>query len=240
VEWGYFNRYGSWKKNSSQERLPFAISNIVFPEGGGMPQRIAILMLAALVYVGPQSTTQLTQKEAESHCELTQEDYAVYAVLITGLGRPEDPEEAWQGKEILIASLTAAPADTKSHWGGWGFRSNSKATPNHDTVVDFERKAHSLCELKPQFGDVQPYRVVTQEELDKVFKGGHWEDFYKKYPQAGGVWAFSRPGYNSARNQAVLYVSHACGSLCGTGHLYFLAKRNDRWAVQNRLMLWIS
>jgi hypothetical protein len=97
-----------------------------------------------------------------------------------------------------------------------------------------------LCELKPQFGDVRTYRIVAQKELDEVFRGGHWEDFYKKYPQAGGVWTFSRPGYNSARNEAVLYVGHACGSLCGTGHLYFLAKRNDQWIVQNRLMLWIS
>lgn len=206
-----------------------------------MTQRSAMLLLAALVcHVGPQSAAQKTPPKAASHCELTQDDYAVYAGLITGLGRPEDPEEAWQGKEVLIVGRTAAPADTKSHWGGWGFRSNSKAAPSHDTVVDFERKAHSLCELKPQFGDAGSYRVISREELDRIFKEGQWEDFYKKYPKAGGVWTFSRPGYNAARNEAVLYVGHACGSLCGTGHLYFLAKRNDQWTVQNRLMLWIS
>ena len=206
-----------------------------------MTQTIAMLLLAALVCsVGPQSTAQRTTQKGESHCELTQDDYAVYVALITGLGRPEDPEEAWQGKEILIVGLTAAPADTKSHWGGWGFRSNSKAAPSPDTVVDFERKARGLCILKPQFGDPGSYKVVTQEELDRIFKGGQWGDFYKKYPQAGGVWTFSRPGYNPARNEAVLYVGHSCGSLCGTGHLYFLAKRNDQWTVQNRLMLWIS
>jgi hypothetical protein len=202
---------------------------------------IATLLLAALVcHLSPQSTAQKTPQKAESHCELTPDDYAVYTALITGLGRPEDPEEARQGKKNVIVGLTAAPGDTKSHWGSWGFRSNSKAAPGHDTVIDFERKARSLCVVKSQFGDAESCKIITQEELDKVFKGGHWEDFYKKYPQAGGVWTFSRPGYNSERNEAVLYVGHACGSLCGTGHLYFLVKRNDQWTVQNRLMLWIS
>jgi hypothetical protein len=206
-----------------------------------MTPRIAMLLLATLIcYPSPQSTAQRTPQKAESHCELTQDDYAVYAALISGLGRPEDPEEAWQGKEILIVGLTAAPGDTKSHWGGWGFRSSSKAAPSQETVVDFERKARSSCALETQFGDVESHKVITQEELDKIFKEGQWEDFYKKYPKAGGVWAFSRPGYNSARNEAVLYVSHACGSLCGTGHIYFLAKKKDQWTVQNRLLLWIS
>lgn len=206
-----------------------------------MTKRVAMLLLTALVcYVSPQSTAQNTPQKVKSHCELTQDDYAVYAALITGLGRPEDPEEAWQGKEILIVGLTAAPRDTKSHWGDWGFRSKSKAAPSHDTIVDFERKARSSCVLKAEFGDAESYKVIAQEELDKIFKEGGWEDFYKKYPETGGVWTFSRPGYNSAGNEAVLYVGHSCGSLCGTGHLYFLAKQNDQWIVQNRLMLWIS
>jgi len=206
-----------------------------------MAKSIAVLLLAVLAcHLSPQVTAQKTPQKVKSHCELTQDDYSVYAALITGLGRPEDPEEAWQGKEILIAGLTAADADTKSHWGTWGFRSKSKAVPSHDTIVDFERKARSSCVLKPQFGDVESYKVITQAELDNIFKEGGWEDFYKKYPKAGGVWTFSRPGYNSARNEAVLSVGHACGSLCGTGHLYFLAKQNNQWTVLNRLMLWIS
>jgi hypothetical protein len=200
-----------------------------------------MLLLALVCLVGSQSTAQKTPPRAESGCELTPDDYAVYAALMNGLGRPEDPEEAWQGKEILIVDLTAvAPADTRSHWGGWGFRSSSKAAPSKDTVADFEEKAHSSCALKPQFGDADSHKVITQEELDKIFKGGRWEDFYRKHPKAGGYWQFSRPGYNSARDEAVLYVSHVCGMLCGTGHLYFLAKQNDQWTVKNRLMLWIS
>jgi hypothetical protein len=206
-----------------------------------MTKSVAVLLLTVLVcQVSPQVTAQKTPQKVKSHCELTQDDYAVYESLITGLGRPEDPEEAWQGKEIIIANFTAAEADTTSHWGTWGFRSKSKAAPRHGTIVDFERKAHSSCVLTPQSGGAESYKLITQGELDKAFKGGGWQGFYKEYPEAGGYWIFSRPGYNSARNEAVLSVSHQCGELCGTGHLYFLTKQNGEWKVQNRLMLWIS
>jgi hypothetical protein len=66
------------------------------------------------------------------------------------------------------------------------------------------------------------------------------QQFYKQYPEADLYWIFSRPGYNSSRTEALLDVTHWCGELCGTGHLYFLAKQNGKWKVQNRLMLWIS
>ena len=206
-----------------------------------MSQKLVMVLLSALVLYG--SNPHVPQKNPSrpaSRCELSDDDYAVYAALINGLGKPEDPEEAWQGKQLLISDVTSGPRDTHSHFGTWGYRSNSKAAPRHGTVVDFEKKARNSCNLKSQFADGRPYKIIAREELDKIFKEGSWEDFYKKYPEAGGVWAFSRPGYNSQRNEAVLYVSHACGMLCGTGHLFYLVRQNNQWKVQNRLMLWIS
>jgi hypothetical protein len=229
-------------RDSSQENPPFAIIQCG-PQGRHMTKKIAVLLWTALVCsISSQGTAQESSRKVNSHCELTQDDYAVFAALITGLGPPEDPEEAWQGKEILIVGLTAAGADMKSHWGGWGVRSKSKAASSRDTIMDFERKARSSCVLKPQFGDAKSYKIIAREELDEIFKkrNGSWENFYEKYPEAGGVWTFSRPGYNSARNEALLSVSHTCGMLCGTGHLYFLAKQDNQWTVLNRLMLWIS
>lgn len=206
-----------------------------------MAKLIIVLLLTVLFcYASVLGAQKKAPQELKSGCELTGDDYAVYAALIAGLGHPEDPEEAWQGKQILVVDHTAGPGDTKSHWGTWGFRSKSKAAPSHDTLVNFERKGRSSCVLKPEFSDAAPYKLITQQELADAFKEGGWENFYRRYPEAGGVWTLSRPGYNSARSEAVLSVSHGCGLLCGTGHLYFLAKQNNEWVVVNRLMLWIS
>jgi hypothetical protein len=64
-----------------------------------MTRSIAVLLLILLACpVGPQVTAQKTPQKVKLHCELTQDDYAVYSALITALGRPEDPEEAWAGE----------------------------------------------------------------------------------------------------------------------------------------------
>ncbi len=86
---------------------------------------------------------------------------------------------------------------------------------------------------------------MPSEEKSGYFKrdrkhGDGWQEFYKNHPKAAGFWTFSRPGYNPARDEALLYVTHNCGWLCGTGHLYLLAKEDGRWKVKNRLFLWIS
>jgi hypothetical protein len=207
----------------------------------GIALRFATLLLIVFVHcLGAQNTSQQSPGKAKSPCQLTQGDYAVYAALAEALSLPEHPENASQRKENLIADTTAAPRDIRSHFGTWGYRSKSKAAPGKDTVAAFERKAQSSCLLHPEFGDRKSYKVITQGDVDKAFKDGGWQGFYKEHPEAGGYWIFSRPGYNSERNKAVLSVSHWCGELCGTGYLYFLTKQNDQWKVQNRLMLWIS
>jgi hypothetical protein len=199
-----------------------------------------LLLIAFLPRLNAQNTSQKPSGKARPSCQLTQADYAVYRALVDALAVPEYPENALQLKQILIADTTAAPRDVRSHFGTWGYHSKFNAAPRKDTVVDFERKAQSSCRLNSDFGDGKSHKVIAQAEMDKAFKGGGWGAFYKRYPQSGGYWIFSRPGYNAEGNEAVLAVSHWCGELCGTGHLYLLTKQNGQWTVQNRLMLWIS
>lgn len=105
------------------------------------------------------------------------------------------------------------------------------------------KRAHSACAVKPEFGDPNSYKIIARDEVDNFFKKGvgrGWQEFYKKYPKSAGFWQFSRPGYSSTRDEALLYVGHSCGGLCGTGHLYLLSKQSGKWTVKNRVMLWIS
>jgi hypothetical protein len=204
---------------------------------------VTLTLLAGLICAnGYEVTAQKPPSAAKPRCSLTNEDYAVYAALIDGLGRPEDPEEAWLKKDLLILDATAAPTQVESKFGKWGFRSSSKEAPAKDTVASFEARTRKSCPVEPRLGEDHPYRMIASKDLDNLFgkNGGGWQEFYRRYPNAAGFWEFSLPGFNPDRNEAVLYVGHSCGDLCGTGHLYFLAKQNDKWVVRNRLMLWIS
>ncbi len=196
----------------------------------------------ALLLVFATASFAVQSKPAAPECVLSDDDYKVFSALVDGLGRPEDPKEAWKNKEILVSDATANPGTAESKWGPWGFRSNSKAAPAKETEAAFKSRAHDLCHLEDRLHAATPHKLVDHGKLEEMFKknGGGWDEFYQSYPNAAGFWDFSHPGYNEARNEAVLYVGHYCGSLCGTGHLFFLVKEEGQWKVKNRLMLWIS
>ncbi len=213
-----------------------------------------LVMKSLLVLAVLFSTTLVSQAQKQSapnqpsatRCELTQADYAVFSGLAKGLGGPEDPEEAWAGKELLIMASTRGPDNpapsAERVENGWGFRSTSKDAPSQETAQDFLAKSDSNCAISSEFADGKSHALLNQDVLDKTFKKGQdgWAKFYKLYPKAAGYWTFSRPGYNATGDEALLYVGHHCGWLCGTGHLYLLQKQSGDWVVVNRQMLWIS
>lgn len=194
--------------------------------------------------------TGSTGPEAAS-CELSPDDYAVYAAVLKDLVGPVDSKG---GRKTLLVVDTTAPLTTppmlgyvkgSSGWGsGWGLRSASKAAPADDTRTDFEAKVTDVCWLSPEFGNPPAYRLIPQWEIGRffarLFHEDGWSMFHKKYPNAGGFLSFSRPGNNASRNQAEVMASVYCGNLCGTGYLFLLTRKSGRWQIRNRLILWVS
>jgi hypothetical protein len=206
---------------------------------------VPLLVLAVTSFVQCQNAPKpkLDEGATVESCKLNEEDYSVYAAVLDNLGGPEDPEEAWEGKDFLLVDLTETDMLEKGEGqAGWGFRSSSKAAPGKRTFADLQAKAKGGCRLRSTFGEQRHITVIASDDVEKFFKkdGGWWGAFYKEHPKAGGFWAFSRPGYSPAHDESLVYVRHSCGGLCGTGHLYLLAKENGQWKVKNRLMLWIS
>jgi len=215
-----------------------------------MVQRVSTIS-ACIVLICATAQLTLCQKNTkpDKNCELTAADYAVCAALLQGLGGPEDPEESWRGKDFLLVDTTIAQQGSLERGpkqARWGFRSKSNDVPHDDTVSDFITKKADRCELEAGFGDAKSYTIVASAEIEGYFpkqpkhKKDGWQAFYEKHPNAGGFWSFSRPGFNTAGDEALVYVVHSCGWLCGTGHYYLLAKESDVWKVKNRVMLWIS
>jgi hypothetical protein len=73
-----------------------------------------------------------------------------------------------------------------------------------------------------------------------MFKRGGWGEFYKRYPDSGGFISVSRPGFNKEMDQALIFIEHRCGDLCGTGHYILLEKSGDTWKVIQQNLVWIS
>jgi hypothetical protein len=214
-----------------------------------MTKRWAFLLIFAILGPGcenPGFSQPVAQSSKKLTCTVTRQDYAVYSAVLSGRGRPEDPEETWDDKPELTVGDTTIPGggffrEHKNGWA-WGFRSPLKQKPAADTQRDFNAKLDSTCALKALMDHPPVYTLISRKEVDEIFKKNQdgWAEFYKRHPQSSGIWSFSRVGYNIAKNEALVYLAHSCGMLCGTGHLYLLTKEDGGWVVKNKLMLWIS
>jgi hypothetical protein len=64
--------------------------------------------------------------------------------------------------------------------------------------------------------------------------------FEKLFPRAGGIISFSRVGFDSGLDEAIVSASYVCGGLCGEGWSYILKKRQGEWEVASKRMVWVS
>lgn len=114
-----------------------------------------------------------------------------------------------------------------------------------ETIEDFQAKNKEIAQLKKKFPTKINYKLINIDELREFFAyefDGEmdWEAFYKKYPKSGGLYTFSRVGFSQDGQQALLFVTNWCRSLCGEGNYYLLKKENGEWKVINKHMIWIS
>lgn len=199
------------------------------------------LVSVALAQQKGQDWPQTQTKGTAEICTITNEDYAVYSAVIGNLGQPEDPEEEWRNKrEIVLEESTETEQTAKN--SGWGFKSASKQKPKPETIENYGARAAISCHLEGHFTAKVSPTLVSEESINTYFKGkgDGWAKFYKDHPEAGGFWSFSAVGYSKDHQEALVYLGHHCGYLCGTGHLVLLSKEDGNWVVKNRVMLWIS
>jgi hypothetical protein len=160
-----------------------------------------------------------------SYCQ--PEAYPVYAAVLQGL-RPN-----LYGKPLIIIRETVTVAGialVKQYCDP-----RLQRLPA-DVPEDFNRKNKAQMLISRKIPIETPYELISREELNNISQGsgrsvvGFWEHFYQRYPGSGGYTSLSAVGFNSTRTEALVYVAHRCGSLCGSGEYVFLQKQNGQWA----------
>jgi len=116
------------------------------------------------------------------------------------------------------------------------------------TVEDFRERNEHPREVGPLPGIRVPVTFASEATLDSladrkklVDVDAFWRAFYRRFPGTSGLVTFSRVGFNPARTQAVVSVSHGCGGLCGSGSVVLLARDPDGgWRVVRSASTWVS
>ncbi len=165
----------------------------------------------------------------------------IYAAFINHFAKDIDPN-----KSLLIESTTALLYDGFGPDVASGIRTRIPEA-SATVVADLMRAGISLVPFSiPQHLVRQEihYAMFSEEQRREIFNKGSlgkaWKKFYGAYPTATGIIRFSRVGFDAENKQAILYVEHACGGLCGTGFLVLFQLQWSRWEVIRNKNLWVS
>lgn len=72
---------------------------------------------------------------------------------------------------------------------------------------------------------------LSKNEYDKIFKNGGWDNYYNRFGDLFNV-KVSRPGFNKAKNKAIINISTYSGPLSG-GNLYLLLEKHENtWKIK--------
>lgn len=83
-------------------------------------------------------------------------------------------------------------------------------------------------------------RVVPAADIENLFKTGWWDAFYETYPDTAGYAQITQPVLTPDRRLALIFVSHHCDGLCGTGVIHLVIRSEKGWIVIESELVWIS
>lgn len=112
-----------------------------------------------------------------------------------------------------------------------------------DTIRNFVTNFCTPGQLSHTFHTDLPRTFIGDERIDfgdglvPLQKG---QPRAKRFPGASGIISFSRVGFDSRLDEAIVATSFVCGGLCGSGDRYVLRKRQGRWEVVNKWGVWVS
>ena len=159
--------------------------------------------------------------------EVDPEEYALFSAMID-----QNVTGYTLGESVVILE------QSKPHIDSLEFALEGPFEPPEELVEAYRLRNDQPYTLGQSFTLKQAYKLMPQSEYDGLLGTGSagWEDFETKYPQAGGVFLFSRAGLNAARDEALVNISYYCGSLCTTGGVFLMVKEDGVWKVKQQLV----
>jgi len=186
---------------------------------------IVIISVLSACTLGPTSTPQPTPLMTD----VDPEEYALFSAMLDQNLVGYDPEAA-----AVIRDQTSPNIDHLE------FALKGPYKLPEELVQAYRLRNDQPYTLAPSFALKQAYTLMPQAEYDALLRTDSmsWEDFETEYPQARGVFVFSRAGLDAARDQALVSLSYYCGSLCLEGGMFLMVKEDGVWKVEQEVASW--
>jgi len=187
-----------------------------------MSRSLEFLLTATLVGLGTAQPAFAAPATAEDlavlravlapECGRSDPGYHLLSTRAASVDMSDQVPSDWPEADALTAQLRAR-AESRGSWSG--VRICPKVLVRRD-------------------GDIE--RLI--ENAPNLDAG--WKKFYSAYPGARGVIRVSLPAYSGDGNRAVVFTGEGCGSLCGSGDVIELEKKDGVWHRTRAQATWIS
>ncbi|MBO0860756.1 MAG: hypothetical protein J2P21_20185 [Chloracidobacterium sp.] len=202
-----------------------------------------VLLSALMSALFITSACRAQSRQASDQSKISNEEYAVYSAVIRNMFAGDRVTFDTQAKVKMLViedrtvseSFNAAAGENETE----RLKQIFSPTIPQEIIDDFVAKNAKSCQLTNSLDIKLKYTIIPKEKI-KPITGLPSDEFYKQFPDSGGYIALSRVGLNANGDQALAYMQHVCGGLCGSGHYLLLAKNNGGWVVQESFRAWIS
>lgn len=162
------------------------------------------------------------------------EEYAVYNAAI---------REAFSGDGVSCFVILDG-TEPEDHFGISKFHSRELGL-SLTMRASYAAKNAFRFHIAPRFGLPHPFRMVSQNELDRIFRPGKTDspnaaELERLLRKSWGVITLSRVGFELGGQRAVVYAQLTYCGLCGEGSYLYLSKETGAWHVVRRAGTWIS
>jgi len=196
-----------------------------------------ILIFSVLFISFPVASIAVSLNQSDTERGVSSEEYEIYSSIIKDLYM--EPKT----KQLVIEERTFrydfAVQDDEPWRDKW--KDKKKGLAIDDSAADdYElRNGQKWLLNKDSFKLPVKVTLITDLDLKSIFHGNWgelpWIDYYRKFPDARGFVMLSRIGFNTAKNQALIYVGSRCGPGCGDLHFLLLQKENGAWVTKKDL-----
>lgn len=202
---------------------------------------MAFLVPLLLALAFPDLAFAANARAAEpEECNLTPDELDVYSATIQELLLKDHGDAA----RVILRDRTSAgyPPGMASMKSTAENEKEVMGASTLETRDDFDRKNKAPCKLEPKIQPLEKIQLLSHMDEQVSFPrgSGSWKIFYANYPGATGFTLVSRIGFNSARDQALVYLGNSCELLCGHGYLVLLRKHDGKWKVLKQVGIWVA
>ncbi len=174
---------------------------------------------------------------------IDEDEYKIYGLLVDSVYNDEKREFYF----VNDSTLCNDPVPYKEHT--WRELPPGLYTPNDLRRVSKNWQGFNITEFEQALAQTNEFRqriIIDSIRTLAVLKKRDWSTidssrYAESYARGdiGLLW-FSRPVFNSMKDECLVYSDFGCGFKCGYGCWFWLKRIDSKWKIQNKHQTWES